>query len=90
LVDIFLLIARVLLAAVFGVAGVAKLADQKGSRSSLTQFGVPAFAVPAAALLLPLAELACAVALLRASWAWWGAAGALALCCYLSLPLRST
>ena len=74
----------------FGVAGVAKLADQKGSRSSLTQFGVPAFAVPAAALLLPLAELACAVALLRASWAWWGAAGALALCCYLSLPLRST
>ena len=79
MLDTFLLIARVVLAAVFGVAGVAKLADRTGSRSSLTQFGVPAFVVPAAALLLPLAELACAVALLRASWAWWGAAGALAL-----------
>ena len=43
MLDTFLLIARVVLAAVFGVAGVAKLADRTGSRSSLTQFGVPAF-----------------------------------------------
>lgn len=79
LLDTVLLIARIVLAAVFGVAGVAKLADQTGSRSSLTQFGVPPILAPAGALLLPLFELACAVALLRASWAWWGAAGALAL-----------
>jgi peroxiredoxin/uncharacterized membrane protein YphA (DoxX/SURF4 family) len=79
LLDTFLLIARIVLAAVFGVAGIAKLADQTGSRKSMSQFGVPAFLVLAAALLLPLLELAVAVALLRASWAWWGSAGALAL-----------
>jgi len=67
------------LAAVFGVAGIAKLADRAGTRSSLTQFGVPAALAPAGALLLPLVELACAVALVRPNWAWWGAAGALAL-----------
>jgi hypothetical protein len=49
--------------------------DQKGSRSSMSQFGVPAVACAGAALLLPLLELACAVALLRSSWAWWGAIG---------------
>ncbi len=36
-----LLIARVLLAAVFLVAGLAKLADLAGSRQALRDFGVP-------------------------------------------------
>jgi peroxiredoxin len=78
-VNSLLLIARLLLAAVFGVAGVAKLLDQAGSRKSLAGFGVPAVVTPAAALLLPVVELACAVALLWGSWARWGATGALAL-----------
>lgn len=79
MLETFLLIARIVLAAVFGTAGIAKLADLKGSRSSLAQFGLPVFAVPAGAALLPVAELVCAIALLRASWTWWGALGALGL-----------
>ena len=77
--EVLLLIARLLLAAVFGVAGVAKLLDLAGSRESVRQFGVPGSLAPAFAVILPLIELACAVALLRAGSAWWGAAGALAL-----------
>jgi thiol-disulfide isomerase/thioredoxin/uncharacterized membrane protein YphA (DoxX/SURF4 family) len=77
--DSILLIARLGLAAVFAVAGVAKLLDSSGARKSVGEFGVPLFLVPAMALLLPLAELACAVALVPANWAWWGAAGALGL-----------
>jgi len=73
------LIARLLLAAVFGVAGVGKLLDTAGSRKSIQEFGVPGFLAPAVAVLLPLAELACAVALIPARSAWWGAAGSLGL-----------
>ncbi len=62
--DIVLLLARVLLAVVFLVAGVTKLADLKGSRQALRDFGVPAWLAAPAGLLLPLAELAVAVALL--------------------------
>jgi len=40
--DFFLLIARLLLAVVFSVAGVAKLLDPSGSRKSVGAFGVPA------------------------------------------------
>jgi methylamine dehydrogenase accessory protein MauD len=74
-----LLIARLLLAGVFIVAGLAKLADPKGSRQAIVDFGVPAPLAGPLGVLLPLAELAVAVALLPASTAWWGAVGALAL-----------
>jgi len=74
-----LLLARVLLAAVFLVAGLSKLADPKGSRHALIDFGVPARLATPGGLLLPLAELAVAVALLPLASAWWGAVGALAL-----------
>ncbi|MEP7305880.1 MAG: MauE/DoxX family redox-associated membrane protein [Acidobacteriota bacterium] len=77
--DTFLLVARLLLAAVFTVAGVAKLSDPSGSRKSVGEFGVPAFLTTAFALLLPLAELACAAGLVSAGWAWLGASGALGL-----------
>src|ERR671915_1984862 len=74
-----LLIARLLLALVFVVAGIAKLADRTGSRQGLVGFGVPtALAIPLG-ILLPLAELAVAAALVPTSTAWWGALGALAL-----------
>ena len=66
---IMLLIARLTLAAVFAVAGLAKVADSAGSRKSLTEFGVPKSLAPALAWLLPVMELACAVALVRSSWA---------------------
>ena len=44
----FVLGVRVLLAAVFGIAEVAKLADREGTREALVGFGVPAQARHAA------------------------------------------
>ncbi len=74
-----LLVARLLLAVVFVVAGLAKLADRAGSRQALRDFGVPApLAVPLG-VLLPLTELAVSVALVPTASAWWGALGAFAL-----------
>src|ERR687890_561943 len=77
--DAALLIARLVLGAVFTLAGVAKLADLKGSRQAIIDFGVPSAIGASLGLLLPLAELAVAATLLPASTAWWGALGALGL-----------
>jgi peroxiredoxin/uncharacterized membrane protein YphA (DoxX/SURF4 family) len=71
--------ARVLLAAVFAIAGVGKLLDLSGSRRAVAGFGVPARAASVTGLLLPLAELGTAVALVFPSSARWGAVAALAL-----------
>jgi peroxiredoxin/uncharacterized membrane protein YphA (DoxX/SURF4 family) len=77
--DTALLFGRLFLAAVFAVAGFGKLADRHGSRQALIDFGIPApFAGPLA-ILLPLAELAVAVALLPAASARSGAVAALML-----------
>src|SRR5437588_2733952 len=77
--DVVLLFARLLLAVVFVVAGLAKLADRAGSQQALLGFSVPARLVAPLSVLLPLAELAVAVALIPTASAWWGALGALAL-----------
>ena len=77
--SVALLIARVLLALVFAVAGVAKLADREGSRQTIVNFGLPASLAAPLGILLPLAELAVAAALVPATTAWWGAVGALVL-----------
>ena len=77
--DSLALVVQVLLAAVFATAGVGKLLDLPGSRRALADFGVPERAAPIAALLLPLAELATAVALVLHPSARWGAVGALVL-----------
>ena len=77
--EIALLIARLLLAGVFLVAGLAKLSDRAGSRQGMLDFGVPAALAAPLGILLLLAELAVAAALIPVSTAWWGAAGALAL-----------
>jgi thiol-disulfide isomerase/thioredoxin/uncharacterized membrane protein YphA (DoxX/SURF4 family) len=77
--NVILLFARLILTVVFGIAGIAKLADLTGSRKSIAGFGVPEpFAKPLA-WLLPLAELVCAAALIPLASAWWGATGVLAL-----------
>jgi peroxiredoxin len=78
-VDIVLLIARLLLAGIFLVAGVAKLADRTGSRQAVADFGLPKLLASPLGILLPLVELAVAAALIPTSTAWWGAIGALAL-----------
>src|SRR3712207_1818636 len=74
-----LLVARLLLAGVFLVAGLAKLTDRAGSRQGLIGFGIPSALATPLGILLPLAELAVAIALIPISTAWWGALGALAL-----------
>ncbi len=77
--DYVLLIARIVLAAVFVVAGIGKLADLPGSRKAVRDFGVPERLAPVAGLLLPVAELVVAVALLPTATVRWGALGGLAL-----------
>jgi peroxiredoxin len=78
-VGIAVLVVRLFLAAVFAVAGAAKLADRRGSREAALDFGVPRRFAGVAALGLPLAELGVAGALLPAGSAVWGLAGACAL-----------
>jgi peroxiredoxin/uncharacterized membrane protein HdeD (DUF308 family) len=78
-VDVALLVARLVLGAVFLVAGVAKLVDRAGSRQAATDFGAPAFLAGPLSIFVPFAELAVAGLLVPKASAWWGAAGALAL-----------
>jgi len=76
---LLLMLARLVLSAVFLVAGLAKLADLTGSRQAMRGFGVPGKLADAFGLLLPLAELAIVVALIVPLTAWWGAVAALSL-----------
>ncbi len=71
--------ARVLLALVFTVAAVGKLADEPGTRAALRGFRVPRRAVIPVRRALPFAELLTAAALLIQPSARWGAAAALVL-----------
>src|SRR6266571_1692272 len=77
--DLALLLARLVLTAVFIVAGLGKLADLAGSQQALEDFGVSKLLARPFGLLLPLAELAVAIALILTALAWWGALGAVAL-----------
>src|SRR5918912_4623127 len=77
--EVALLVARMVLALVFGVAGVAKLADRAGSQQALRDFGLPGWLASPVGVLLPLVELGVAVALLPVASAWWGAIAATAL-----------
>jgi uncharacterized membrane protein YphA (DoxX/SURF4 family) len=64
-----LLGARLVLAAVFCVAGIAKLVDRRSAAQSVGEFGVPRVLVGPLALALPLGELAVAIALVPAATA---------------------
>jgi hypothetical protein len=74
-----LLISRLALACVFLLAGVAKLADLAGSRQAALEFGVPERLAGVAGWLLPVCEVAVAVALVPTGSARFGAVGAAAL-----------
>ncbi len=71
--------ARLLLAAVFFVAGLAKLADRRGTREAVVAFGSPARIAGGLAIALPVSELVVAGLLLPARTVLYGAAGAVAL-----------
>jgi methylamine dehydrogenase accessory protein MauD len=81
------LLARLLLVGIFGVAALAKLADLSGFRQTLIAFGVPRILATPGRVLLPLVELAVAFALLAVGSAWWGALGALTLLCLFSAAI---
>ena len=74
--QVALLCIRLLLAGVFALAAVAKLADLSGSRRAVAGFGVPPRVASVLGTLLPVAELGVAAALIPASSARLGALGA--------------
>ncbi len=73
------LVARLVLAAVFAVAGWTKARDVAGTRAAILDFGVPAPFVVPVAFLLPVAELTVAVLLLFEDTAGIGAILAIVL-----------
>ena len=75
----FVLGVRLVLAAVFAVAGTGKLLDAAGTRGALEGFGVPRRAARLAGPVLPVAELAIAAGLLVPASAWWSALAAAGL-----------
>lgn len=77
--DTLLLIARLVLALIFGVAGVAKAVDKAGSRDGLVGFGVPERLASPLGSALPFVEMLVALALIPLSTAWLGSIAALTL-----------
>jgi thiol-disulfide isomerase/thioredoxin/uncharacterized membrane protein YphA (DoxX/SURF4 family) len=81
---------RLVLAGVFLTAGIGKLRDLPGSRRAVADFGVPERAARVVGLLLPLAEIAIAVALVPSPSARWGAlAAAILLAAFIAGIARS-
>lgn len=74
-----LVFVRLSLAVVFGLSAITKLADPKGFRKAITEFGLPSFVAGPFNLLLPATELFVALLLIVPTSALWGAVGALAL-----------
>lgn len=74
-----LLAARLVLAAIFVIAGVAKLADLPGSRRATREFGVPERLAGVVGLGVPIAELVIAASLVPAVSARGAALGATVL-----------
>ena len=77
--SLILLFARLLLASVFLLAGLAKLGDLAGSRQAVTAFGVPERLARPMGTVLPFIELAAGMALIPSATARFGALLALAL-----------
>ena len=73
------LVARIVLAAVFATAGIGKLFDLDGSRKAMADFGVPERFARAAGTVLPVVELIVAFTLLPEPTGRWGAVGAVIL-----------
>jgi methylamine dehydrogenase accessory protein MauD len=74
--DQIIVVAQIVLIATFAVAGVAKLADLSGSRRAVANFGIPRQLAAFFGILLPIAEIAIAIALVFDATAWFGIIGA--------------
>lgn len=74
-----LVVARVLLAVVFGVAGAAKLVNPRVTRTRVRDFGVAGPWITAVTVAVPVAELVVAAGLLWPPTVRWAALAALAL-----------
>jgi peroxiredoxin/uncharacterized membrane protein YphA (DoxX/SURF4 family) len=77
--EIVLLLIRLILFAIFALAGIGKLLDLKGSEKAVKDFGTPEELAKFFAIGLPFAEIVFAVCLLFVETAWLGATGALVL-----------
>lgn len=75
----FLFILRIVLVAIFGVAGFAKLYDLAGSKKAVESFGIPESLAKPIGILLPLAEILIAILLIFVQTSWFGAIGATVL-----------
>jgi uncharacterized membrane protein YphA (DoxX/SURF4 family) len=82
-----LLAIRLVLAATFLIAAVGKARDRAGTRHSLESFGVPRALAPAAAVALPIVELAIAIALVPIATAWGAGVAALVLLVAFTIAL---
>ncbi len=67
-----MLVFRLALAGIFGVAGVAKFTDLAGSRRAMIDFGVPGSLAGVFSIALPMAEIAVALSLLLVETSWFG------------------
>lgn len=85
--ELLLVAARLLLAAVFLVSGLGKLLDRKGTRRAVIDFGTPVRLASPVALVLPVSELAVAAALLPEASARWGVLGAISLLAVFSVGI---
>lgn len=88
--EIVLLVARLLLALVFGVAGIAKAVDPNGSRRAMIGFGVPERLATPLARWLPVAEILIALALIPLNTAWVGAIAAVVLLLIFAVAIGVT
>jgi peroxiredoxin len=77
--SLFVVLLRVALSGIFGVAGVTKLLDLKGTREAVKNFGAPEWLVSAISIVLPLVELAIALGLLFVSTTIVSSLGAILL-----------
>jgi peroxiredoxin/uncharacterized membrane protein YphA (DoxX/SURF4 family) len=85
--EIVLLMARVFLASILVIAGVAKATDHVGARKALIGFGVPEQLAGPLGWCLPFVEIAVALALIPLNTAWIGAISALALMLIFALAI---
>jgi thiol-disulfide isomerase/thioredoxin len=90
LMDALITTARLILAAVFAVAGTGKLLDRAGTQQAVTSFGLPPVLAPAVARVLPLVELSVAVGLLPAISARGAALGALGLLAVFEIAILAS